>query len=136
MIKILGKQIYDSDLESIARDPTYFSAWELAVLNMWFHTVGRAMSADSLRAFIKCMETCQDKPQVSGLTDQCRQWLQSDKIPAIKAIRTMTGLGLFEAKFIYDSVYSAGFKSGQSTAKPLDQEKLTNTIKYLETLRA
>jgi len=63
---------------------------------------------------------------IRGYRGECR------KVPAIKAVRNITGLGLKEAKDLVDRAYGPGNQGGQPTEIEVGPHKRRDAIKELE----
>jgi len=63
---------------------------------------------------------------IRGYRGECR------KVPAIKAVRNITGLGLKEAKDLVDRAYGPGNHGGQPTEIAVGPHKRRDAIKELE----
>ena len=63
---------------------------------------------------------------IRGYRGECR------KVPAIKAVRNITGLGLKEAKDLVDRAYGPGNQGGQPTEITVGPHKRRDAIKELE----
>ena len=132
---ICGEPVHETELFNVSENPGQkFNPTQLGIIYLWKGMTGRngPLTQSDLVDFATYMSS---RPDQHLSLDQVNN-LVAGKIPAIKVIREVSGLGLYDAKIIFDKIYEQGFKVGQSTAKPLDQKYLADVIKYLETLRA